>query len=374
MAHRVACGLRDRGHEVTVISTRPESGEVLESQEEGMQVFRFRPKNLYYVLEDRTQSLWKRMIWHTLDLFSRSSAKQVNDLLVQIQPDLVMTHNLKGIGLSIPRVIKKLRIPHVHVLHDVQLSIASGMLIKGDEDHWMNKGRWQERYERATRRAFGSPTQIISPSKFLLKFYRDKNFFRDSSAHVLPNPAPEFGITQRAHPKGPLKLLFLGSLEEHKGLTWLLDTLRESSIDFELTVAGKGSLDNKLKSLAIIDSRIKFFGSYTLDEATVLIGASDCTIVPSLCYENSPMVIYESLSCGVPVIASRIGGVPELIHEGGNGYLFEPGDAADLLEKIQWLAEGRKAWFNRQDEIRMAIADHAMTHYLDRLETILKEV
>jgi len=372
VADRIARGLVDRGHQVSLISTRPESGEVLESQEQGMKIFRFRPKNLYHVLEDRTQPFWKRIIWHLIDLFSSESAKQVSDILKQIQPEIVITHNLKGIGLTIPRAIHKLRIPHIHLLHDVQLIIASGMLIHGNEDHWMNKGFWQERYQVATRKAFGSPGVVISPSKFLLDYHLDRNFFLKSKAIVLPNPTPEFGGVARKETSGPLKLLSLASLEEHKGLHWLLEVLRGVQAPFELTVAGKGSLDAHVKNLSVIDQRFKFFGPFSKDEEVDLLSTADCLIVSSLCYENSPTVIYEALSCGVPVVASNIGGIPELIEEGENGYLFEPGNGADLLKQLQKIERERKQWFERQDEIRMEISKHAMTHYLDKLEDIIK--
>jgi glycosyltransferase involved in cell wall biosynthesis len=372
VADRIARALVDRGHNVVVISTHPEAGEVLSSKENKMLVYRFRPKNLYYILEDQAQPFWKRAVWHLVDLFGTDSAKQVSKILQKEQPDLVFTHNLKGIGLTIPRAIRKANIPHLHLLHDVQLIIASGMLIHGDEGHWMNKGRLQEWYQSAARRALGSPNVILSPSKFLLDYHVRRGFFPEAKTVVLPNPAPEFGGVERQKLKGPLRLLFLGSLEEHKGLTWLMDTLRPLEADFELTVAGKGSLEARVKNLATIDQRFKFFGPFDKEEEADMLGQTDCLIVPSLCYENSPTVIYESLSCGVPVVASNIGGVPELIHPGENGYLFEPGNGADLLEQLQRVAEERKDWYKRSDQIRMSMTEHAMTHYLDRLERLMK--
>jgi len=372
VADRIARGLVDRGHEVTVISTRPEQGPVLRSKENKMQIFRFRPKNLYYVLEDRTKPFWQRIIWHVIDLISSHSAKQISNILHQTQPDVVITHNLKGIGLTIPRAIRSCRILHIHVLHDVQLVIPSGMLIHGQEEHWLNKGWLQEQYQKATCRALGSPSVVISPSKFLLNFHNERGFFKNSKNQILPNPTPEFGIAQRRHPSGLLKLLFLGSLEEHKGLTWLLETLRSIDADFEFTAAGTGSLESRVTSLSLIDKRFKLFGAFSKDEAAELLASSDCLIVPSLCYENSPTVIYEALSCGVPVVASNIGGIPELIEKGENGYLFEPGNGSELLKQLHRIEQEREQWFDRQDEIRMAVSEHAMTHYLDKLEEITK--
>ena len=60
-------------------------------------------------------------------------------------------------------------------------------------------------------------------------------------------------------------------------------------------------------------------------------------IVPFLCYENFPRVVAEAYSYGVPVLASSLGGFPEIVFEGRTGLLFRPGDIDHLLEKIQWM-------------------------------------
>ncbi len=374
MAFRIAQGLYDRGHDVSVISTQPNEGPVVRTVEDGMLVFRFRPKNIYYTLEDTEQSFAKRLVWHLIDLKGRDSTNKVRIFLNQIKPDVVVTHNLKGIGLGIPRAIQSLSIPHIHVLHDVQLVIPSGLLIKGHEADWMNRGFLQKWYEKATAKAIGTPDVVISPSKYLLDFHQSHGLFKNIESVVLQNPSPEFGITERKKPGGSLKLLFLGSLEEHKGIRFLIETLRASDYDFELMIAGKGSLDEYVGSATKEDQRIQHFGPFNMEEAADLLSVSDCLVAPSLCYENSPTVIYESLSCGVPVVASNIGGIPELIQEGENGYLFEAGDGESLLHKLGQIARNREVWFERQDEIRMAIAKFSMTYYLDRFEEIIKRV
>lgn len=58
-------------------------------------------------------------------------------------------------------------------------------------------------------------------------------------------------------------------------------------------------------------------------------------IFPSIWYENCPLVIHEAFLAGIPVIASRLGSIPEFIHDGKNGLLFNPGDSADLAEKLK---------------------------------------
>jgi glycosyltransferase involved in cell wall biosynthesis len=62
-------------------------------------------------------------------------------------------------------------------------------------------------------------------------------------------------------------------------------------------------------------------------------------VIPSECYDNAPMSVYEAFAMGKPVVGSRIGGIPELIEHGVNGLLFEPGNAEDLAENISYLFE-----------------------------------
>jgi len=372
VAHRIARGFVSRGHSVSVITTKPDGG-LEETFEEGIKIYRFKPSNLYYTLEDREQKFIRRLLWHVFDLFARESKKKVLELLKEIKPDVVMTHNLKGIGLSVAKSFQK-HVPHVHVLHDVQLVVPSGLLIHGDEDHWMNKGLAHDLYVRLAKWALGNPAAVISPSKFLLDFHLDRSFFPETETYVLPNPAPDFGIETRRRPQGALKVLFLGSLEAHKGIEFLIQALTNSRLEFELTIAGRGSMDKEIKTASRMDPRISFFGAFNKEEAAALLASSDCLVAPSLCYENSPTVIYESLSCGVPVVASRIGGIPELVKDGENGYLFDPCSSQDLIKKLGWVLEEREEWFEAQDEIRMNISKFAMTYYLDKIEEILKQV
>jgi glycosyltransferase involved in cell wall biosynthesis len=102
-----------------------------------------------------------------------------------------------------------------------------------------------------------------------------------------------------------------------------------------LLVVGEGPLLDQLKKNSKRDSRIRFTGylsGSTLKETTKNALA---VIVPSEWYENAPISILESFACGKPVIGSRIGGIPEMIDEGINGFLFETGNAVDLKHKLE---------------------------------------
>jgi glycosyltransferase involved in cell wall biosynthesis len=121
------------------------------------------------------------------------------------------------------------------------------------------------------------------------------------------------------------------------------------------------------------DKRITYLGYTTPDELVKCMAAVDAVVVPSLCYENSPTVIYESLSSGIPLIASRIGGVGELIQEGKTGFLFTPGDEADLVRAIREMNKQKEMCAARAHEIQESIVPYALDKYAERLLAVLTE-
>jgi glycosyltransferase involved in cell wall biosynthesis len=106
-----------------------------------------------------------------------------------------------------------------------------------------------------------------------------------------------------------------------------------------------------------------------------LYAAADLTVVPSIWYDNSPMVIYESLLAGTPVLGADIGGIPELIQPGRTGNVFPPGDVLALVERViehfSRSAPERRRMRHRCVEY---VYDHlTMEHHLDRLQQVYNE-
>lgn len=101
-----------------------------------------------------------------------------------------------------------------------------------------------------------------------------------------------------------------------------------------MIVAGDGPDRNILRKVAIENALpVTFRGYLSGRELEETISAAKVVIVPSEWYENAPLSVLEAFAYGKPVIGARIGGIPEMIEDGTNGYLFEPGNAADLLDK-----------------------------------------
>jgi len=374
VAQRIVGELVRRGHSVVVISTMPmEAGatspEVRESL--GETVYRFFPLNIYHTLRDFRYPYFVRLVWHLIDLFSESSAKRVESILRVEKPEIVLTHNLKGIGLRVPSVFKKLGLPWIHTVHDVQLSVPSGLLIYGHKLNWFER-IFRRPYEWAVKKMMDEPDLVISPSKFLADFYFERGFFRKTKVVVIPNPVPTLHVSPRGERMpGPLRFLFIGQLERHKGTLELLEAINLLEIPFELHIASEGTLAPLVKERSKNDPRVIYHGFVSIKSLEQLFNIVDAVVVPSKCYENSPTIIYESLQSGLPVIASDIGGVGELIHDGKNGYLVEPGSGPALAETLRKFATDVDFFRKHQEEIRASVAAYSLGSYVDGLEKIM---
>lgn len=136
--------------------------------------------------------------------------------------------------------------------------------------------------------------------------------------------------------------LYVGRLIEIKGLFTLLRAMKGKR-DSKLYMVGEGELRPELERYAAHEGveNVRFLGYRSGEELHSLIRNSMFTILPSEWYENCPMAVIESLALGKPVIGARIGGIPELIDEGVDGLLFQPGQVEDLAAKIEWFLENK---------------------------------
>lgn len=134
--------------------------------------------------------------------------------------------------------------------------------------------------------------------------------------------------------------LYLGRLSREKGLHTLLDAW-ERVDSITLKIAGSGPLSKEIGELIANRnvSNVQLLGHVSGVEKTRLIKNAICMVVPSEWYENFPMSVVEAMSLGTPVIASRIGGLPDMVEHGVTGYLFKPGDVNELAKFINILFE-----------------------------------
>src|SRR5207244_2526250 len=130
--------------------------------------------------------------------------------------------------------------------------------------------------------------------------------------------------------------VYVGRLSSEKGADTLLQGWKHVRGRVPLLVIGDGPLREKLSLEFQRDSRVTFCGQLPRAEVLGTLKRARFLVVPSRCYETFAMVIAEAYACGVPVIASRMGAMQELVAHGRTGLLFPPGDSEHLAESIDW--------------------------------------
>ena len=374
---RTVESLLDREQDVFVVTGKPfKQRDPLDRDRNSVErVYRFSPRNLYFTLNDYRFPWFLRLIWHVVDTVFSFDNVNVEKVLFREKPDVVLTHNMKGLGLRIPRVVQCMDIPHIHIMHDLQLIYPSGLLIWGKEQFsWMFKPAYSA-YRFFTRRAIGRPDLVVFPSKFLMDKYKEFRFFKDTKTIVMPNPAPAFDIkAKEGRLDGPLRILFVGQLERHKGIKLLISAFKKLEFKALLNIAGEGTERKYLVTQAKANKPISDLGYVSVEQLIDCLKSTDVIVVPSLCYENSPTVIYEALTAGVPVIAADIGGVGELVQDGVNGYLFKPGDVDDLADKLRLMNDQKEEFGHKGLQIKATIEDHSLDNYADKLMKLIDKV
>jgi len=148
--------------------------------------------------------------------------------------------------------------------------------------------------------------------------------------------------------KGKFRVGFIGGLSEHKGAHLLISAVRSlpDDLSWELKIYGRSDTDptyfNKLQQLSDGDGRIQYCGTFPNEIIGKIIAELDVLVVPSIWYENTPLVMYSAQAAGCPVIASNLGGMAEVVEHEKNGLLFEAGNVTGLASAIERLAGDRR--------------------------------
>lgn len=188
---------------------------------------------------------------------------------------------------------------------------------------------------------------------------------------------PTFPEPHSQDATGKVRIGFIGGLSEHKGAHLLISAVRllPDNISVELKIYGRSDTDpryfRKLQQLSDEDQRIHFCGTFPNEIIGKIFAELDVLVVPSIWYENTPLVIYSAQEAGCPVIASNLGGMAEVVEHGKNGLLFEAGDVAGLARAIERLARDRELL---QQLAANAIRPKSISDYVAELKVIYDEV
>ncbi|MBC7871860.1 MAG: glycosyltransferase [Chitinophagaceae bacterium] len=283
-------------------------------------------------------------------VWSQRSSSQIEQICKNFKPDLIHVHNtFPLISPSLFWMASRSKIPIVQTLHNFRLLCVQAIFLRNGKvcEDCLGKLPWRAVVRKCyrdsalqsavavgmlgTHRMIGTYRERVTLYIALNAFCRDKYIqgglpadrFRIKPNFVVSTELPLW--------KGRSGGLFVGRLSSEKGLDVLMDALKIRDTT-HVEIIGKGQLECQAK--AFFGER--YLGNRSLDEILAKMGSAQFLVLPSICYENSPRTIVEAFSCGLPVIASRLGALVDIIQDGVTGILFNPGDASDLAEKIAW--------------------------------------
>jgi glycosyltransferase involved in cell wall biosynthesis len=269
--------------------------------------------------------------------------------------DIVHIHNIWPlISPSVLFACNKLKIPWVQTIHNYRYIVPDAILNYDDVATQSRKLTIKSRalncfkdsilltqiyrFTAWLTRASGCVDRGSGVLQVLNQFGFDIHAQRFSSnrLRIRGNFVPESDVG-RCVPriKKNFNLLFLGRLSNEKGIEVLCKAWRKAKIIGKLKIAGTGPLEEQLRAEFGNDQSIEFLGFVSGQKKFDLIAESSALVVPSVWIEPFGLVIAESFFCGTPVIASRVGSLPEMVEEGKTGFLFEPGCITALASLIE---------------------------------------
>ena len=286
-------------------------------------------------------------------LWSAGSHAQALELIERHQPDVVHVHNTFAlISPSVYWACAQAGVPVVQTLHNFRIACPQAMLLREGKvcelcigrmpwpalQHGCNTGsRARTAVMLAStvlHRSLGTWQHKVTRYIALNEFCRNKFIQAGLPAQKLavkPNFVDAQPLTG-GHRSG---VLFVGRLAAEKGIEVLSEAwrkLRYAAQALSLRVAGTGPEQALLQS----QLGITLLGTLNPSEVRAEMQRAEVLVLPSICYENFPLTLIEAYASGLPVIASRIGSLAELVEHGETGLLFEPGDSTGLADALQW--------------------------------------
>lgn len=328
--------LEGRGHDVVLYST--DEGNIVHDPTYTVPY----PK--------RGDSFFRKMSRLPDFFYNDKAAKKLQVILEVEKPDIAHIHlYLNGLSVSVLPVLKEYGIPVVMTLHDYREICPSYLLLdkrgniceKCVNGNYLNcmftrcsKGSFVESsllslemyYRRTMYPSEKYVDRFVCVSDFVSRKCREFNPAIGEKSMVIKNPVsiPENTTKERGK-----YLLYFGRLSREKGIPILLEAIKNLP-GITLKIAGAGDL--KFEN---ISANAEFLGFKHRDELDRLIREAMFTIVPSQWYEAFGLSCAESLATGIPVIASNIGALPEIVRHGENGFLFAAGNAEELRKTIE---------------------------------------
>lgn len=378
----LAEGLLAKGHEPVVLTLQEPLRYPTVDDVNGVRVYRISLPNIYWPFDVRIRKrpLPLRLIWHIVDRRNPFAGRWVSRILERERPDVVHTHNLTGFSAEVWNVAARLGLQVIHTTRDYSLICPRGMY-KGGVNCTTVCSTCTV-WATARRRASSSLAAAVGVSRFVLERHERAGFFaRVPLKTVIHNPiARDFGVGPQLTPStssnGEVRIGYIGRLDPTKGIEDLLRAFRvvaEQGVQLQLKIAGRGyaSYEATLKAMMAGVSGVEWLGF--VDPAK-FYREVDVVVVPSRWEEPFGRTVVEAFAYGIPVIAARRGGIPEIVHDGIDGWLYDPDDPWGLQELIRSLPERRSLLSRMGERARITSESFTLARCVSQHEELYERI
>lgn len=328
-------------------------------------------------------------------IYSKEARQNMARLIDDHAPDIAHIHNVHHhISPSVLPLLHERGIPVLLTAHDLKLLCPAYTMLSNGEicERCGNGAVWNTAIRKCIKGSTALSTLIALESgihrlsgiyrKHVSKVVAPSRFYRDKFAEYGWDDAqlayvPNFVRVDEFEPRfepGDY-FVYIGRLSYEKGIATLFEAAKAAGV--RLVVVGDGPLRETLSEQAkAASAAIEFAGFQSGDKLFSLIRESRAMVLPSEWYENAPISILEAYASGKPVIGAAIGGIPELIEEGGTGWQFESGSIgglAEVLERVAAMPDADVEAAGRAARARVE-AHHTPAHYLQSMLDLYAEL
>ena len=287
--------------------------------------------------------------------YNKRAYSNLVKLIHDFKPDIAHIHLFcAGLSASILKALKENNIPIVHTVHDYRLVCPANLLLDSKSnicEKCKNKSYYQCAVKKCVdgnffystvvtieayyRKYFINPLDYIDHFIFVSHFSRNKHSEFDPKYSERSSILNNFTDLSAEFDQEYLHdgyYLYFGRLSKEKGIKTLLEAAARTGINIK--IAGNGPLFQETIDFSNKHHNIQVLGHQSGDNLSELIRKAYFIILPSECYENNPMAVLEGYAHGKPVIGSMIGGIPEIVKDNINGFLFEAKNVDELVSVI----------------------------------------
>lgn len=361
-AERLAAGLVQRGHDVHVVAPN----QAYRRAQPCTEVIEGEPMTLHRLPSVRwAPHDWLRFVWPWRSKFY---ARQVLD---SVQPDIVHIQSHILIGRGLARIAHERGIPVIATNHVMAENIIDHSMFPNFVDEMILKWAWGD-----AKRTFDLTRAVTTPTRRAADFLEKTVEVRG----VIPISC---GIDRAQYspvvaPRDKNRIIFVGRLTAEKQVEVILKAMTklDPALNATFDIVGGGDQRKQLENLSVqlgLADRVTFHGRTSDEELRALLSRASLFVIASIA-ELQSIATMEAMASALPIVAADAVALPHLVHDGENGYLFEPGNADELAARLtDVLTAAPEAYEQMQRASLDGVAIHDINRTLDTFEALYRD-